>query len=457
MNLPVRKTLVRAALFLSAATAAAASAETRLIAPAAMRADLRLAVETIERNHPDLTHSVDPARLAQAVRDIERQLVRPMTQADAWATLAQLNPVLADGHLFIGFADWRGDSAEAVKRGAGFFPFEVALDTDGRPRIIAALGGAATPLAGARIERINGRDARDVSRELLARTHGDTPTFRAALLGQRWWLFHQKVYGVPANYDLLLEGAPHRRYRIPASHALPAVVERDASFERLYGCELLPNDGALLTVGSFYWTDKARYFAFTRDCFARMRKAGVKRLVVDVRINGGGDDDMWKDGILRYIADRPYRQGSRYIKRVLEASRKEGEITGQIVTGTIGSATQPAPDEPLRFDGDVHVLVGPLTYSSAVLFSNVVQDYRFGAVAGTGGAVRTRQSGGVQSLPLPNTGLVLSYPRFVLDRPSGAAEPWLLRPDVPLADDPLHPRAAVDALLARFRDVAPGG
>lgn len=437
-----------AALVLSTSPAAA---EPQAIPPAALRADLRLAVETIERNHPDLAYSVDRARFAQAVKDVERQLDRPMSQTEAWATLAQLNPVLADGHLLIGFDDWRRDSAEAVKHGVGFFPFEVALDDDGTPRILAALGGSATPLAGARIKRINGRDARDVSRELLARAHGDTPAFRRALVGARWWLFHQKIHGVSASYDLVLEGAPRRRYRVVASHQLPAVVARDASFDRLYRCELLPNDSALLTVGAFYWPDKPRFFAFSRDCFARMKAAGVKRLVVDIRTNGGGDDDMWKEGILRYIADRPYKIGSLGTKRVLEPYRDEGEVTGQIVTATIKSEIRPAPDEPLRFAGEVSVLVGPLTYSSAVLFSNVVQDYRFGTLAGVGGAVRTRQSGSVQTLVLPGTELVLSYPRFLLTRPSGATAPPLLQPDRLLAEDPLRPRAAVDALLSSGR------
>ncbi|RKG57566.1 hypothetical protein D7X30_18855 [Corallococcus sp. AB011P] len=70
-------------------------------------------------------------------------------------------------------------------------------------------------------------------------------------------------------------------------------------------------------------------------------------------------------------------------------------------------------------------------------------------MAGVGDVVRVRQSGGVQSVVLPRTGLMLSYPRFVLDRPSGAREPVLLQPEVVLEDNPLHPRATVDALLSR--------
>jgi hypothetical protein len=81
------------------------------------------------------------------------------------------------------------------------------------------------------------------------------------------------------------------------------------------------------------------------------------------------------------------------------------------------------------------------------LFANTVQDYRFGVVAGVGGAVRTRQSGGVLRLRLPNTGLVLTCPRFVVSRPSGASAPVLLRPDLELDDDPFDDGAMVKAVL----------
>ncbi len=386
--------------------------------PATLQADLRFALNTIEHQHPDLGHSVTTAKLEQEGERVRRQLDHPMDQAEAWATLAQLNPVLADGHLFIGLPDWRGQGAEAVRQGTGFFPFEVRLDDKGYPVIAAALGGATTPFAGRRILRIDGRDARAVARSLLARTHGDTPAFRNALLAQRWWLFFSKLYGTPATYDLVLSGHG-KQHHVAAGYALPAILQRDTDFDRLFACRVDADGTARLTVASFVWEDKERFLRFSHDCFARMKTAATDRLVIDVSANGGGNDDMWKDGILRYIATRPYKQGSTYLKR---------ERTGAVTAGTIETPTQPVSDEPLHFAGKVTVLIGPLTYSSAVLFSNVVRDYGFGTLAGTGGAARTRQSGGVQSVKLPNTGLVLSYPRFVLDPPSSVRNPTYLQP-----------------------------
>jgi Peptidase family S41 len=442
----VRSCVGAAAVF--AATLTGAAAEGRTITPAGLQADLRLAVETIERNHPELTHSVDPETLARAAEEIRRRLVRPMDRAEAWAALARLNPVLADGHLFIGLPDWRAESAEALTRGTRYFPFEVVIDAAGDLRIVTALGGGETPLAGTRIVRINGRDAGRVTRTLLARAHGDTPLFRSALVARRWWLFHRQLYGTPAAYDLVLDGAPRRTYRVPASGFLPAILRQEDSFEGLFRCEVTTGGGGLFVFGAAYWPDKQRFFDFARDCFGKLKSARAERLVIDVRTNGGGDDDMWKDGILRYIADRPYKHASRGVKRVVQPDPAKGEVAGQIVDGIVPADTVPPADEPLRFGGKVYVLIGSQTYSSAVLFSNVMQDYGFGTLVGVDGAVRSRQSGGTRSLVLPNTGLVLTYPRFVLTRPSGQAEPSLLTPDVPMADDLLRPRLLVDAVLS---------
>ena len=57
---------------------------------------------------------------------------------------------------------------------------------------------------------------------------------------------------------------------------------------------------------------------------------------------------------------------------------------GDIVDGEVETWIPPQPDNPLRFTGKVYVLVGSATYSSAVVFSNVVQDFGFGTIAGVG-------------------------------------------------------------------------
>lgn len=405
-----------AAIVLAFAPAKLVAAPADMIEPAALAADLRLAIETIEQRHPDLAHSTSRAKLKQAADRLRRKISRPVDQAGAWALLAQLNPVLADGHLFLGLPDWRGRSKAAIAAGAGHFPFEVIIDRSGYPVIAAHLGGSVTPLAGRRILRINGADSRAVTRAALARAHGDSQAFRAELVADRWWLFYAQLYGRPATFDLAIAG-DQRPTTIAASRIVPAVLQREASFERQFDCAIV--DGvATLRLGTFDWEDKPRFLAFTHDCFTRIKASSTQRLMIDISANGGGNDDLWKDGVLRYIASRPYKHGSTYRKR---------ERNGEVTVGAIATAVAPVANEPLMFTGELAVKISPKSYSSAVLFANVVRDYGFGVLVGTGGAVRTRQSGGVQGITLPNSGIVLNFPRFVIDPPKHPGAPaWLL-------------------------------
>lgn len=387
-----------------------------LLTPAQLREDLRVLAETIERSHPNVNHSVPAAELKETLTALEKEFREPLTRDQAWLRFASLNPLLSDGHFFIGM-DWRGATKAHLAQGGGFFPYEVEIDADSGALLIAAeLGGKATPMSGARITRINGADSTAIVRRLLALTHGDSPAFRARLLARRWFFYYWKAYGAPERFELSVERNGTTQAVVPAVRRLPALLVEEESFEKTYCFELLPYRAAVLTLGSFAWPDPDRYFAFTEDAFTKMRDKGVRTLIIDVRNNGGGDDELWMRGVLRYIADKPYRWGSTYRKRVVEAYRDEGETVGTVVTGSIDRWIEPEPDHPLHFDGQVYVLVGPATYSSAVLFSNVMQDFGFGTVAGTRGSVRSRQSGGVQQTKLPHSALVLWWPRFVLLR-----------------------------------------
>lgn len=440
--------LRRALALLAVLAAASAPAQEPRFTQAQLRSDLAFVVSGIRANHPDPGHSLDLAALDTAVQALSARIDAPLTRDEAWAAFATLNPLFADAHLVISLPDWRGAAAAHLEQGGRFFPFEVSVSPDGAVVVTAALGGAATPYAGARLERINGIAARDIAESILARAHGDGPAFRAGVASRRWWLYYWKLYGAPTAYAIDIQGGPEA-VRIDGSRETPLILADEQAFDRQFRFETLPCQSALLTLATFAWPDEREFFAFTRDAFARLEASGSKSLIIDVRENGGGDDSFWLHGVLPYLADKPYRWASTYRKRVLEDHRDEGEVVGTVATGELSTWMSPEPANPLRFDGTVTLLIGRSTYSSAVLLANVMQDFGFARVAGAGPAVRSRQSGGVQRSMLPHTGLVLGWPRFVLDRPSGEKSPALLTPDVVVADDPLRPGAAVEQLLVR--------
>jgi hypothetical protein len=430
-----------AALCCAAACAADGAAPT--FTSAQLRADLKEIQRALHEMPADLARSADVAALERAFRDLEGKLERaaPLDRDEAWRLFAQLNPILADGHLFVGFVDWRGDTRTHLANGGRLFPFEVRvtpgceLSVRGNPRSAMLL-----PQADARIRKVNGVAAQEICEQLMARAHGDTRVFRADLLSRRFWFFYWKLYGAPETYDLTLESGGTQRFE--GSTKLPELLAAEADFDRQFDLELVADNDkarttttAILTLRSFAWPDKDQVLAFTQTAFESLRRWNIKTLIIDLRDNGGGNDDQWIEGVMPYIATKRWRTASTYRKRVVTPDPARGEVVGAVVDGEIETWYPPQPDNPLHFGGKVYVAVGPGTYSSAVVMSTVFQDFGFGRVIGPNDSVRANSSGGTRRTTLTNSGLIVVAPRFVLTRPSGAKQPVLLTPDIPYSPE----------------------
>ena len=323
LNSPIRR-VVGAGLCLLAWAFAVQSQEPVTFTPEQLRADLASLESALQRTHPDVSHSVDPAVLARAIEDVRSKLDRPMTADEAWKVMSGLNPVMADGHLTVLFPG--GTAAEIqrhLKSGGRLFPYAVYV-TGGAIFVRSQVDGSATPLAGKRIDTINGVPADDVARKLLAHMNGDTPALRDEFLSDRFAFWYWKFFGEHRSFKLRISGL---ELGAEASADTPPAY-REKTFERLFRFELLAGNAALLTIDEFYWSDKPKFYEFTRSAFERMQAAGTRTLIIDIRANGGGDDDVWYEGVMPYIATKPYRNGSTYLLKIIEGRAKEGQKVG---------------------------------------------------------------------------------------------------------------------------------
>jgi hypothetical protein len=434
------KNLFLLLVFLASTTSAAPT-----FTPEQLGQDLQFLRQSIASIHPDPGYSVQGDRLEHAYRSLQAELSKPLSYEQAWRAFSRLNPVFADGHLGILDPDWRAHARSHLDAGGLLVPFELQIGADGELHVRSELGGGPSPYQRQRIVSINGMAGRQVGQAILDTTMGETPALRAHLASRRAWLAYWMLFGAPPRYQVVLESG--MRLDLAGSPATPVALRPD-TLDSTFQCELLAPKAALLTINQFVWDDKRAYLGFMERCFARIEQAGIEKLIIDVRANTGGNDDLWKEGVLPYIATKPFRNGAGYVKKVIAGRVGAGETLGAVVTGEVTSWVAPQPAQAHRFGGKVYVLVGGLTYSSAVLFSNVVQDFEFGKLVGAGGYARARQSGGIQQVNiLPHTKLEIVVPRFVLDRPSGVRDASLVRPDIILPDDPFNPRALVDAVL----------
>jgi hypothetical protein len=426
-------TAARAALLVAAMfTGASAAGEGPMFTGPQLRDDLAQLERALHEMPPDLARSADLPALNEALRALDARLatVPPLDRDSVWQMFATFNPLLADGHLFIGFVDWRGDARAHLAGGGRFFPFEMQVTADCAMTVRAELGGQPSALTGATLRAVNGRDAREVCEQMLARAHGDTRVFRADLVSRRFWFYYWKMFGAPAAFDIEIVGSEGVK-QVPGSTQLPQLLAEEKDFARQFRLQIIAEQrAAILTLRSFAWPDTQQFLDFTHDAFAKIHAAHTRTLIIDLRDNGGGDDALWIEGVMPYIATRRYRTASRIRKRVVVADAVKHEAVGEVVDGEIDTWFPPQPDNPLRFTGKLYVAVGAGTFSSAVSFGNVIRDFGFGTLAGVGGSVRADQSGGARRTTLTHCGLIVVTPRFVLSRPSGAREPRLFTPDL---------------------------
>ena len=95
------------------ASAVAHSQQPATFTPEQLRQDVTAIEAAIERTHPDIAHSVDPAVLGRAIEDVRATLDHPMSASDAWTVLSRLNSVMADGHLAVTYP---GGAANEIRQ-----------------------------------------------------------------------------------------------------------------------------------------------------------------------------------------------------------------------------------------------------------------------------------------------------------------------------------------------------
>jgi C-terminal processing protease CtpA/Prc len=211
-----------------------------------------------------------------------------------------------------------------------------------------------------------------------------------------------------------------------------------------------------MTVNSFA-VQMDTFTTYLKDSFTEISRNQIEHLIIDVRRNGGGDSDLG-DSLVTYITDQPFKSMHRtdwkrsqqytshlkahvprwmrwlpltYFYSDSEYYKKYAETPiGDICT--IIHKEQTPPDNALRFNGEVYVLSGIRSFSSAVIFLTLIKDYNLATIVGeeTGGPAN--HFGELYPFVLPNSKLWMhtSVKHFI--RPSGEHTEGGVKPDIPV-------------------------
>ncbi|GLC26509.1 hypothetical protein rosag_30220 [Roseisolibacter agri] len=479
--------MLAAALAAIAPVAAAAQASTPPTPPpfvtrAAAAADLEQLFRTIESVHPDPYTVASRAAIAREREAVLRALPDSVTRPELYLRFAPLVAMLGDGHTNLNppSEEW----AAANRAGAPILPFRMTVDPVGQLRVSLAAPDA--PIrAGDAVVAIGGTPVAELLDRTMASLGGELLAWRrrnaAGFLPRHLWMrgvrgpFEVTVRrdGEPAPLTFRLDGL--RLDSLDALARAQATARGGAGAPRDLEYRTLPGRVGYLE----FRTMTAAPDDFAPRIAALMRQAvadSIGALVVDLRRNGGGNSQLG-ELLLQHLTGAPFRMAARkewkmsaeyraMLRARAEQARRQDSVRfaasngetelrrllegpdGRLIVSESNARVRPRL-EP-RFDGPVCVLIGPGTFSSAMMTANAIQDYRLATLIGeeTGGVPTS--FGEQYSFRLANSQLPASVSSARFVRASGDASVRAgVVPDIEVRPTAADLRAGRDPVLER--------
>jgi hypothetical protein len=445
----------------------------KIFSPEDLRSDLSFLFTTLEEVHPNIYAYAPKGEIDSLRGQIERGLSTPMTRIEFYSRVAPLVARLGDGHTSV-IPPWEEFDHYRSRQGL-LFPFRIACDTTACFTIARNYSGDSTLTIGDRLLAINGLSMDSLGAAFLEGFSGERTAFRRQSMARSFpmllWFHH---IGPP--YDLVLrqhasnsaiartmDGATDMDIlRVDSLLARHKVTHPPYRAERL--------EDSIMYVDFRSMVNPVEFEAFLSGTFEDIRARPVKGLIVDLRNNGGGNSELG-NMLLSFLTDSAYRLAERKEWRMsaqyksfmrefipwwirwfpftwvsADARRFLGAEDGAIVVDTF--AVERPGSNVLRYRGRTCFLIGPRTFSSAMMLANAVGDFDLATLIGeeTGGIPTAY--GEVYPFDLPNTKLLVNVSSALFVRSNGDRDDRRgILPDIEVHEFAEDTRMGTDAVL----------
>ena len=336
--------------------------------------DLSYLVDVVDKCHVSPWQYISREDFMKIAEEIKQKLDHPMSRTDFYKEIIYLLHYISDVHTFA-----RLPTSENIL----VFPFiPHVIDS----RIFVVHDGNNLSLAPFEILKIDGKDAKDIIREMNRYT--PFSTYRS--LSSFFWLL--PTLWDKKEFHILIKHDNERREIVVKAITLQEFEKIKKQFfkdEKYYQFTRRGNIG-ILRIKSFAFAiglpEKLKEFSeFLTKVFSENKD--MTDLIIDVRDNPGGSWDAPLE-IISHFIDKPliinadmYTKACEYAQEDLAAIgiRYSKELEGEIIK-TKRTFTA-YPKKPI-FKGNVWALVNKDVFSGGKFFVYVIQKYRLGKVIG---------------------------------------------------------------------------
>lgn len=394
-----------------------------------LREDFLIARQSLEEGHSGLYRHTKKADLDRIFDEIEKSLDHPMDIYEFYRVMAPAIAAIKCGHTGLSSSPELEEELERLPR----IPFDVkVLDSHTYVFRDYVKGG---PLAGKEIQSINRVPAGQILSTMLASSmkDGDTETTRQGDIGGDFGLNLIRSLGLRAPYTVALAGSGSSKPEMLQVAGIPR-EEMDRMRKTLFPqdqpeesahLQFLDNGRiARITYPSFgVPVEEGR--AFMKRAFGEIQSRGSKTLILDLRGNGGGEDQLG-GLLLSYLLDKPFNYYDDIIVNKMRFSfakytdphrdlvvpegigeiRPDGKV--HIIEHDNSGLQQPSTD---TFYGAVYILIDGGCLSTTAEFLTLAQVHHRATFIGeeSAGAYYGTTSE-VAKIVLPNTKLGVFIP-----------------------------------------------
>ncbi len=462
--------------------ASAAAAEPNQYTAAELKEDFEALYAGLEAAHYDLYAHRPGDEYDALFACMLAGLDAPMSRQEASVRFQQF---AAYGDVAHSRIDYDRSTFEAYRdRGGKQLPVYIRI-VDGRAYVHSNYSGNDNLPAGSEILALNGRPMPEWLERTARHLSADTPYIAHSLLEFMFPMYLWQEIGPVERFEfeILDSNGENRTVTVAAlsRDEIRKYSETDDAFFSLDSvsreARMLDGDVAYLRPGPFYnvenpesmW-EPARFVEFIDESFEMFIDRGAEVLLIDLRDNPGGDASF-SDPMIAWFADRPFKFASTFSIRSSAAARASNQARLDANPGATGPSVFfeehystvpygetfefPLPDaqprEGRQFEGEVYVLIDRHSYSNTVTVAAIIQDYGFGTILGEKTSDMATTYGAMETFSLPNTGIVVGFPKAHIVRPSGDRKTDGVTPDVAIRS-PIAPTRH-DVVLERALEV----
>jgi len=396
--------------------------------PEEIREDISYFQSLLGHVHPNAIPSFPLGQTRSALIKLAETVDQPLTHLAFYREIAPIGNLLNDEHTMV-FPPGH-EVKNLFEPGVNLFPFEVEF-IDKKLYVVRNLSEESNIQAGMEIISINALPVEDLRTTIMTYYSGTTDAQKLFYAQENFREALYLVFGFSNIFELVIgasEPGETNNYVAPGKE----FPERKAEE---FHYKVTAPDTVLFTYNAFE-DENDEFTNFLHEMFSTVQQQSIRHLIIDIRNNQGGASEFG-DEILAYLTSEPFMQFSQVEITISEEVKSNfigyvpafirwlpvqyfHPLLRPLWMGEAGETAKitfdPAlpTDNTLRFNGDVYLLIGPGTMSSASLFAATMHKYDIATLIGENAGGYATLYGNIIDAHFPNTGLKVWMPTSVI-------------------------------------------